>query len=81
MKIHILNLYQVCVKSSILLTLILFSKGNNYLHHMNKIIYFYKDHEDVVKNDKYWHLINLSHSFYEQENVPASVSHNKINTS
>lgn len=23
----------------------------------------------------------LSHSFYEQENVPAAVSHNKINTS
>lgn len=58
MKIHILNFYQVCVKSSILLTLILFSKGNNYFNHMNNILCFYKDHEDVVKNDKNWHFIS-----------------------
>lgn len=57
MKIYILNFYLVCVKSSILLILILFLKGNNYFNYMNNIIYFYKDYEDVVKNDKYWYFI------------------------
>lgn len=79
MKIHILNLYQVCVwKVVFYLHWFCFQKG---IITSTTWTILYTSIRIMKMLSKMIKIGTLSHSFYKQENVPAAVSHNKINTS